>query len=142
MGNPVEEKSFSFALEIVKMYKILSAEKKEFVLSKQILRSGTSIGANISEAQQAQSKADFTSGMNIALKEANETRYRLRLLCDPGFPDQNEALRFLGKVDELIRLLTAIVIKIKTKSRKVNMVIFNFQFSIFNYLETLWISEI
>ena len=118
MGNPVEEKSFSFALEIVKMYKILSAEKKEFVLSKQILRSGTSIGANISEAQKAQSKADFTSGMNIALKEAYETRYWLRLLCGSGFLDQNEALRLLEKVDELIRLLAAIVKKSKRNQEK------------------------
>ena len=118
MENPVEEKSFAFALEIVKTYKILSAEKKEFVLSRQMLRSGTSIGANISEAQQAQSKADFTSKMNIALKEAYETRYWIRLLFGSGFLDQSEADRLLEKVDELIRLLAAIVKKSKQNQEK------------------------
>ena len=118
MENAVEEKSFAFALEIVKIYRILSSEKKEFVLSRQVLRSGTSIGANVSEAQQAQSKADFISKMNIALKEAYETRYWLRLLCGSGFMDQNEAAPLLARVDELIRLLVSIVIKSKQNQGK------------------------
>ena len=118
MENAVEEKSFAFALEIVKIYRILSSEKKEFVLSRQVLRSGTSIGANVSEAQQAQSQADFISKMNIALKEAYETRYWLRLLCGSGFMDQNETVPLLARVDELIRLLVSIVIKSKQNQGK------------------------
>ena len=78
MGNVVELKSFQFAVRIVKLCKYLRGSKKEYVLSKQILRSGTSIGANIAEAQQAQSRADFISKLSIALKEAGETNYCLR----------------------------------------------------------------
>ena len=78
MEQTVERKSFLFAVRIVKMCKYLNASKKEYVLSKQLLRSGTSIGANIAEAEQAQSRADFVSKMNIALKEALETTYWLR----------------------------------------------------------------
>jgi len=72
--NVIKEKSFAFAIEIVFIYKIL-AERKEFVLSKQLLRSGTSIGANVRESEHAQSKADFIHKLSIALKEANETEY-------------------------------------------------------------------
>ena len=80
MKGVLEEKSFQFAIRIVNLNRFLVENKKEFVLSKQILRSGTSVGANISEAQFAQSKADFVSKMHISLKEASETRYWLRLL--------------------------------------------------------------
>ena len=80
MENVIENKSFEFAIRIVKLYKHLSNAKKEYVLSKQLLRSGTSIGANVAEAQQAQSRADFVSKMSIALKETVETKYWLRLL--------------------------------------------------------------
>lgn len=80
MENIIEKKSFDFAIRIVKLYKFLCNEKNEFVLSKQLLRSGTSIGANVAEAQQAQSKADFISKISIALKEATESKYWLRLL--------------------------------------------------------------
>ena len=80
MEHTVEQKSFLFAVRIVKLCKHLNTAKKEYVLSKQLLRAGTSIGANIAEAEQAQSKADFISKMNIALKEAVETNYWLRLL--------------------------------------------------------------
>ncbi len=75
MANVIEDKSFDFAIRIVKLNRYLNEQKKEFILSKQLLRSGTSIGANIAEAQQAQSDADFLSKMNIALKEATETKY-------------------------------------------------------------------
>ena len=78
--NIIEIKSFNFAIRIVKLYRLLTEEKKEFILSKQLLRSGTSIGANVAEAQKGQSKPDFNAKMNIALKEANETDYWLRLL--------------------------------------------------------------
>ena len=78
--NVVKDKSLEFAVRIVNLYKFLVNEQKEFVMSKQILRSGTSIGANIREAEQAQSRADFINKLNIALKEANETEYWLELL--------------------------------------------------------------
>ena len=80
MGNNIQEKSFSFAVRIVKLCKLLREQRKEYVLSKQLLRAGTSIGANVMEAQNAQSRADFCSKLNIALKEATETKYWLRLL--------------------------------------------------------------
>jgi four helix bundle protein len=80
MDSSVENKSFDFAVSIVKLCRYLADAKREFVLSNQLLRSGTSIGANISEAQQAQSKADFIAKMNIALKEAAESKYWIRLL--------------------------------------------------------------
>ena len=86
--NIVKDKSLSFAIRIVNLYKYLVAEKRETVMSKQLLRCGTSIGANIREAEQAQSRADFLSKQNIALKEANETEYWLELLMRTGFITQ------------------------------------------------------
>ena len=83
--NVVMGKSCAFALRIIKLYQYLTAEKKEYVLSKQILRSGTGVGALIKEAEHAQSKADFINKMNIALKEANETEYWLMLLKDSHY---------------------------------------------------------
>ncbi len=75
INNVIEEKSFKFALRIINLYKFLRSEKKEYIMSKQILRSGTSVGANIAEGVEAQSKKDFISKLSIALKEANETKY-------------------------------------------------------------------
>ena len=83
--NAAVEKSFEFAVRIVNLYKYLVREHKEYTLSKQLLRCGTSIGANIAEAQRGQSKADFAAKMNIALKEANETQYWLKLLYRTDF---------------------------------------------------------
>ena len=80
MDNVIESKTFDFAIRIVNLYKYLCDQKKEYVLSKQVLRSGTSIGANVAEAQQAQSRLDFISKMSIALKETTETKYWLKLL--------------------------------------------------------------
>ena len=80
MSNAIREKSFAFAVRVVNLYKYLRAEKKEFVLSKQLLRSGTAIGALVREAEQAESKPDFVHKMSIALKEANESEYWLTLL--------------------------------------------------------------
>jgi four helix bundle protein len=105
--NVVLQKSFQFALTIIRLYQQLQA-KREFVLSKQLLRSGTSIGANVEEAVAAQSRADFRSKMSIASKEARETRYWLCLLQASQLAPvdlQNE----LQEIEELIRLLTAIV---------------------------------
>ena len=108
MKNIIEDKSFQFAVRIVNLYKYLTGEKKEFVLSKQILSSGTSIGANVAEAQKAQSMADFNAKMNISLKEANETHYWLRLLRETEYIS-NEAFNSLEKdANEIISILVSI----------------------------------
>lgn len=106
--NPVAEKSFEFAVRIVNVSKYLRHCKKEYVLSKQLLKSGTSIGANISEAQRGQSRADFSAKMNIALKEASETEYWLRLLYRTDYLTNAEFNSLERDVDELLSLLTAI----------------------------------
>ena len=106
--NIVKEKSFLFAIEIVGLYKVL-AERKEFVLSRQMLRSGTSIGANIREAEQAQSKADFIHKLSISLKEANETEYWLDLLYETKYLSDIEFQNIKPKISELLRLLTSII---------------------------------
>ena len=90
MNNVIATKSYAFAIRIVKLYKLLSQDKKEFILSKQLLRSGTAIGALVREAEHGQSKADFLNKMNIALKEANETEYWLLLLKDTDYLEENE----------------------------------------------------
>ena len=107
--NVVKEKSFDFAIRIVKLYKYLMEEKKEFVLSKQVLRSGTSIGANINEAQQAQSKKDFLMKMNIALKECTETKYWIDLLSATDYINQELKDSIIYDCIELEKLLTSIV---------------------------------
>lgn len=103
----LREKSYQFALRIVKLYRFIAAEKKEFVLSKQILRSGTSIGANIEEGNQAQSKTDFVHKLSIAQKEAAETHYWLRLLRDSELLTSKQAESLLADCEEIQRLLTA-----------------------------------
>jgi len=102
------EKAFEFAVEIIKLYKYLLMEK-EYVLSKQILRSGTSIGANIKEALQGQTKKDFIYKINISLKEASETEYWLELLRASNYIDQKTHELLLGSCQELIKILTAII---------------------------------
>ena len=106
--NVIKEKSFAFAIEIVSIYKIL-AERKEFVLSKQLLRSGTSIGANVRESEHAQSKADFIHKLSIALKEANETEYWIDLLFETKYLSQTEFDIIKPKIVELLKLLTSII---------------------------------
>lgn len=120
MKKIVAPKSYSFALRIINLYKWLIAEKKEFVLSKQMLRSGTSIGALIKEAEHAQSKADFLHKMNIALKEANETEYWLMLLKDSDFLSEMEFNSIHADCNELIRLLASIVKTTKNKLKVEN----------------------
>ena len=105
----VASKSYKFALRIINLYKFLCNEQKEFVLSKQLLRSGTAIGALVKEAEHAQSKADFLNKMNIALKEANETDYWLMLLKDANFLSETEFLSIHIDAQELIKLLASIV---------------------------------
>ncbi len=109
MNNAVEEKSFRFSVRIVKLCKLLQEEKKEYIMSKQLIRAGTSIGANIIESQQAQSRADFISKLNIALKEAVETNYWLRLLHATDYLTNAEYDSIITDCKELEKLLTAIV---------------------------------
>lgn len=105
--NIVLNKSFEFAIEIIELYKFLKS-KNEFVISKQLLRSGTSIGANVEEATAAQTKKDFATKMSIASKEARETRFWLRLLNKSKLVEYDYK-NYLNKIDELIRIITAIV---------------------------------
>ena len=106
--NPIVEKSFDFAVRIVNASKYLTQERQEYVLSKQLLRSGTSIGANIAEAQRGQSKPDFISKMSIALKEANETEYWLRLLYKTDYLNTQQFDSLNRDIHELLGLLIAI----------------------------------
>ena len=107
--NVIKDKSFAFALRIVKMYQYLADEKREYVLSKQLLRSGTAIGALVREAEQAESKADFIHKMAIALKEANESDYWIELLHQAGYLDQKSYQSIQADLAELLKLLTAII---------------------------------
>ncbi|MBL7644948.1 MAG: four helix bundle protein [Candidatus Hydrogenedentes bacterium] len=110
----VQEKSFAFALRIVKLYKHLCDEKREYVLSKQLLRSGTAVGALIREAEQAESKPDFIHKLAIALKEANETEYWLELLHQSDYIDEKGFKSISSDLKQLLKLLTAIIKKAKT----------------------------
>jgi four helix bundle protein len=103
--SPIIDKSYAFAVRIVRAYQHLSSEKREFILSKQLLRSGTSIGANSKEAQGGISKADFSAKLSIAYKEARETKYWIKLLRDTDYFTPNEANSLLNDADELCRLL-------------------------------------
>ena len=115
MDKKIDERTFDFALEIIDLYKYL-IENKEYVLSKQLLRAGTSIGANVQEAQAAQSKADFISKMSIASKEARETKYWLRLLSKSGYLNEcSRGAEMLAEVDSIINIITKIV---KTSSQR------------------------
>jgi four helix bundle protein len=114
--NLIKTKSYAFALRIIKLYKYLCEEQKEFILSKQILRCGTSIGANIEEASAGQSRRDFIAKLQISLKEAKETHYWIRLLKDADFVAENLALSFLDDCQEIIAILTAILKSTKIES--------------------------
>jgi four helix bundle protein len=107
--NPVLEKSYALSLEVVRVYRAM-VERREFVLSKQLVRAGTSIGANVEEALAAQSRRDFIAKMSIARKEARECNYWIRLLRDSDMMTDAEAERLLAGSVEMIRLLTAIII--------------------------------
>ena len=106
--NVIANKSFDFAIRIVNLYKHITTEKNEIVLSKQLLRCGTSIGANIAESEKAQSKADFYAKMSIALKEANETVYWLRLLYKTEYLTKKQFDSIYSDIDEIIAILTSI----------------------------------
>ena len=106
--NIIETKSFDFAIRIVHLYKHLTKTKHEFVMAKQLLRCGTSIGANIAEGEKGQSRADFNAKMNIAMKEANETYYWLRLLHRTGYLNDKEFLSMQKDIREILAIITAI----------------------------------
>jgi four helix bundle protein len=113
--NPIQTKSYAFALLIVKLYRFLCDEKKEFVLSKQIVRSGTSIGATVEEAIGGQSNKDFLSKMSIAYKEARETHYWLRLLRDSDILEAKQADSVIEDCEELLKLSGSIIRTTKSK---------------------------
>lgn len=107
--NPARDLSYEFALNIVETVRLVQKQEKEYILTKQCLRSGTSIGANIEEALGAQSRRDFISKMSISYKEARETHYWLRLMRDTCYLDKAVSDNLLNSCDELIRLLTSII---------------------------------
>ncbi|MCI7597832.1 MAG: four helix bundle protein [Bacteroidales bacterium] len=112
----LKDKSKAFALRVIRLYKYLCEERKEYILSKQLLRSGTSIGANIAEAFYGQSEADFVSKLSIAQKETGETIYWLELLHESDYLIQNEYDSVYSDAEELIKLLTS---SIKTMKEKI-----------------------
>ena len=116
--NIILTKSKTYALRIIKMYKYLCAEKKEFVMSKQILRSGTSIGANVREGSRGQSKSDFVAKMSIAQKEAEETCYWLELLYESGYISKKIFDSMYEDNLELIRILSSIIITTRQNLKK------------------------
>lgn len=116
MNSIVEDKSFQFAIRIVNLYKYLTENKREKVLSKQLLRSGTSIGANIAEAEQAQSKPDFISKLGIALKETSETKYWIKLLLATDYLTEAEGKSILNDCIEIEKLLVSIIKKAKSEN--------------------------
>ena len=109
--NVIVEKTKAFALRIIKLYRYLREEKGEYVLSKQVLKSGTSIGANVKEGIRGQTKADFFSKMNIALKEASETEYWLDLLMESGYIENKHYSDIYEDCQEIIKLLVSITKK-------------------------------
>ena len=109
MDNAIQNKSFHFALRIVKLCRFLQETQKEYIMTKQLLRCGTSIGANVAESEHAQSRADFTSKLNIALKEATETDYWLRLLHEAELLRDGQFQSIYADCQEIERLLASIV---------------------------------
>jgi len=116
--NVVKEKSYSFAIRIVKLYRFLREEKREFVLSKQLLRSGTSIGANVEEAVGGQTGKDFYHKLAIAYKECRESHYWIRLLNDTGYLTENQKESLLNDVEELLKLIGSILRTLRESEAK------------------------
>ena len=115
--NVIAEKSKVFALRIIKLYRYLCEDKKEYILSKQLLRSGTSIGANVKEAIRGQSKPDFYAKMNISLKEASETEYWLELLHENDYIDDNGFESIYSDCQEIVKILVSITKTQKTQAK-------------------------
>lgn len=121
--NTVKNKSFTFSIRIVKLYQFLSEHKRELILSKQILRSGTAVGALIREAEHAESKADFKHKMGIAQKEISETIYWLELLKETDYLSQEQFESINADAVELIKLITTIIKTTKTNIRNQSLII-------------------
>ena len=113
MNNIIQDKSFRFAVRIFNLCRYLQTEQKEYILTKQLLRCGTSIGANVAESQQAQSRPDFISKLNIALKEAYETNYWIRLLYETRYLKQDEFQSIICDCQEIEKLLISIIKSLK-----------------------------
>ncbi len=107
--NIIRNKSYNFSLKIIKIYQELTKDKKEFIISKQLIRSGTSIGANIEESIGAQSKNDFISKMSISYKEARETLYWIHLLTDSNFLNKQQSDTLIYDCEELLKILGSII---------------------------------
>jgi len=114
--NIIQQKSYAFAVRIVKLSRYLRDVKKEYVLSKQLLRSGTSIGANIEEAIGGQSEKDFFAKLTISYKEARESHYWIRLLTDTDYLSKEESISFLRDTDELLKIIGSIQKSIKSRN--------------------------
>ena len=117
-NNILHQKSYAFAIRAVNLSQYLTKEKKEYVLSKQVLRSGTSVGALVSESEFAQSHADFINKLTVSLKEANETKYWINLLYDTKFISEAMYTSLVNDIKEIIGLLVSIIKKLKAKSKK------------------------
>ena len=113
--NVIQTKTYAFAIRVVKIYKFLCEQKKEFVLSKQLLRSGTSIGSNVEEGIGGQSEKDFYAKLNISYKEARETHYWLRILRDTDYLSETESTSMLADCDEILRIIGSIIKTMKAK---------------------------
>lgn len=120
IGNAIQAKNYAFAIRIINLYKYLAYEQKEFVISKQLLRSGTSIGANIEEAIGGQSKKDFFQKITIAYKEARETSYWLRLLFDTKFITPEQSTSINEDIVEILKILTVIQKTTRANGRESN----------------------
>jgi four helix bundle protein len=115
--NIIQQKTYNFAIRIIKLHEYLSKEKNEYTLSKQILRSGTSIGANIEEAIGGHSEKDFFSKLTISYKEARETRYWIRLLTDTDYITKEQSESILTDLDEILKIITSIQKTVKAKQK-------------------------
>ena len=114
----IKNKSFSFAIRIINLYKFLVENKKEYVLSKQLLRSGTAVGALVREAQNAESSADFVHKLGVAQKENDETLYWLELLFETNYLDENEYNSIQNDANELLKMIRSAILTSKRKSKK------------------------
>lgn len=113
--NVIQQKSYAFALRAVRVYQYLVKDKKEYVLCKQLLRSGTSIGANVEEAIGAQSEKDFYSKLTVAYKEARESHYWIRILTDTNFLNKEESQSLLFDIEEIMKIIGSIQKTMKEK---------------------------
>ena len=113
----LKDQSFEFALEVISLYKVLSEQKREFVISKQLLRSGTSVGANIREAQNAQSNADFIHKLSISQKECDESIYWLELLFHSNYIDESKFKEMTSKANGVLKMLKSAILTTKQKKK-------------------------